>query len=66
MAPPHEILLLRRIRAWTLVFIFGLVLSGATAIPLATELNYLVRWTGADRIAQKPQFPSRSHMVNLA
>jgi hypothetical protein len=31
----------------------GLVLSGATAIPLATELNCLVKWTGADRIAQK-------------
>jgi hypothetical protein len=38
----------------------GLVLSGATAIPLATELNYLVRWTGADRIAQNPNSPQEA------
>lgn len=46
--------LLRRIRAWVLVFIFGLVLSGATAIPLETELDWLVRWTGAEQRADAP------------
>ena len=30
---------LSRIRIWTAVFIAGLVLSGATAIPIGTELN---------------------------
>jgi len=41
--------LLRRIRAWTAVFIAGLVLSGATAIPLETELDWFVGVTGADQ-----------------
>lgn len=44
--------LLRRIRAWVLVFIIGLVLSGATAIPLETELNWLVKWTGAEQMVK--------------
>ena len=43
--------LIRRIRAWTLLFIIGLVVSGATAIPLETELNWLVRWSGAEQFA---------------
>jgi hypothetical protein len=38
--------LLRRIRALTALIIAGLVISGATAIPLETELNLLARWTG--------------------
>lgn len=41
--------LLRRIRVWTVVFIASLVLSGATAIPLETELNWLVKFTNADQ-----------------
>lgn len=42
--PPNELSRLRRrVRWWTACFILGLVLSGATAIPLATELNWLVR-----------------------
>jgi hypothetical protein len=36
----------RRIRWLTAVFILGLVGSGATAIPLETEVNWLVRWIG--------------------
>lgn len=40
--------LLRRIRWLTWLFIFGLFVSGATAIPLAGELNLLVNWFGAD------------------
>jgi hypothetical protein len=41
----REKLLRRRIRALTWVFIFGLVLSGATALPLKSELDVLVRIT---------------------
>ncbi len=37
----------RRIRALTAFFIFGLVLSGATALPLETEMGLLVNWLGA-------------------
>ena len=32
---------LRCIRVWLAVFIIGLVLSGVTAFPLETELNWL-------------------------
>jgi hypothetical protein len=49
-----EAKLLRRIRTWVLVFIVGLVLSGATAIPLETELNWLVKWTGAEEMVDSP------------
>ena len=37
----EQMLLLRRIRIITGLFILGLVLSGATAIPLLTEVNWL-------------------------
>jgi hypothetical protein len=40
--------LLRRLRWLTWLFIVGLVLSGATAIPLPPEVNLLVHWTGAN------------------
>jgi len=36
--------LLRRIRLLTWFLIFGLVLSGATAIPLQAELNWIAGW----------------------
>ncbi|MCY2928292.1 MAG: hypothetical protein NTV86_02120 [Planctomycetota bacterium] len=39
-------MLLRRLRWWTALFIVGLVLSGATAIPLETELNWLTPLLG--------------------
>ena len=39
-----EARLRRRIRNWLLVFIVGLVLSGATAFPLETETRWLSRW----------------------
>jgi len=32
-----------RIRLWLVIFIVGLVLGGATALPLETELNWLAR-----------------------
>lgn len=44
----HEQILYRRIRRWTWFFIIGLVISGVTAIPLVTELEWLVRWFGVE------------------
>ena len=38
----------RRIRGLLWIFIFGLVISGATAIPLETEINLLTRIIGAN------------------
>ena len=43
---------LRRVRAWTWFFIVGLFLSGVTAIPLVTELNWLVQGTGARELVE--------------
>lgn len=45
--------LLRRIRFWLLFFIFGLVLSGATALPLETELKILLQWSGEHSVLGK-------------
>ena len=50
MADRLEILR-RRIKLWTWIFIVGLVVSGATAIPLESELNLLAKYfpaTGND------------------
>ena len=44
--PLTETQLLGRLRAWTAFFIFGLVVSGLTAIPLETELAVLERLAG--------------------
>lgn len=44
----HEQILRGRIRWLTWLFIVGLVLSGATAIPLPKEVQWLVRILGAD------------------
>ncbi|HLG02015.1 MAG TPA: hypothetical protein VI731_00370 [Bacteroidia bacterium] len=35
-------LLLRRIRQWTVLFVVFLILSGLTAFPVQTELNFLI------------------------
>ena len=43
----REFLLRRRIRWLTWLFIFGLVLSGVTAIPLVTELNWISGLVGS-------------------
>jgi hypothetical protein len=40
----REAILRRRVKAWTWFFIVGLVISGATAIPLVTELEWLTKW----------------------
>lgn len=42
----REQILLRRIKRLTWFFIVGLVVSGATAIPLNWELDLLVNWFG--------------------
>jgi hypothetical protein len=44
----REQLLLRRVRWLTWLFIVGLVISGVTAIPLVTELNWLLSWFGLE------------------
>jgi hypothetical protein len=44
----RERLLRRRIQWLTCFFIFGLVVSGVTAIPLVSELNLLANFLGTD------------------
>ncbi len=44
----REAQLRRRIRLLTWLFIIGLVVSGATAIPLNWELDLLAKWFGLD------------------
>lgn len=46
--------LLRRIRGLVGLFIAGLVLSGATAIPLETEVTWLTKITGAHQCVDAP------------
>ncbi len=43
-----------RIKIFTYLFIVGLVISGATAIPLQNELNWLVNGTGAKHLVETP------------
>jgi hypothetical protein len=43
---------LRRIRCWLAVFIAGLVLSGVTALPLQSELRWLVSFLRAGSLQQ--------------
>jgi hypothetical protein len=52
MSPEGQ--LRRRIQMLVGVFIVGLVLSGATAIPLPTELRWLVDFSGARQLVQAP------------
>ncbi len=44
----RDSLLERRLRRWTWIFLFGLVLSGVTAIPIQTQFDLAARWFGAD------------------
>jgi hypothetical protein len=44
---PNEADIRRRIQVFTLLFIIGLVISGATAIPLVSEVDWLARLTGS-------------------
>jgi len=50
----REHLLRQRIKLFTWLFVIGLAISGATAIPLVTELDCLVKWTGAARLVEAP------------
>ena len=43
-----------RIKIFTWLFIVGLIISGATAIPLQSELNWLVNCTGAKHLVETP------------
>jgi hypothetical protein len=47
-----DLTLLRRIRALTLLFIVGLVVSGITAIPLRSEVKWLAERTGAQHLVE--------------
>lgn len=44
----REQILRRRLKAWTWLFIVGLVSSGLTAIPIMTQFELAVRWFGED------------------
>jgi hypothetical protein len=50
----REWILRRRIKLLTWLFIVGLFLSGATAIPLVTEVSWLVKLTGAHQRVEMP------------
>ena len=50
----RETLLRRRICWLTWLFIIGLVISGVTAIPLVTELEWLSKITGARQLVEQP------------
>lgn len=50
----REPILLRRVRALTGCFIVGLFLSGATAFPLLTEVDWLVQLTDARQLVSTP------------
>ena len=49
----REQILRWRIKALTRIFIIGLAISGATAVPLQTEVNWLAKFTGAEKLAAK-------------
>jgi hypothetical protein len=48
----RELILRRRIKRLTWFFIIGLALSGATAIPLLSEVDWLANFTGAARLTE--------------
>jgi hypothetical protein len=50
--------LIRRIRRWTALFMAGLVVSGATAIPIETEVTWLANVTGAHQLMHPTASPS--------
>jgi len=50
----REQTLRRRIHVLTWIFILGLFFSGITAIPLRSEVDCLVRITGAQELVQNP------------
>ncbi len=51
-------LLLRRIKVLTWIFIIGLFISGVTAIPLVTELNWMVKVSNAAELSASASAPA--------
>jgi len=47
----------RRIKSLTWFFIFGLVISGATAIPLRLEVDRLIHFLGVEEWGSQPSAP---------
>lgn len=45
----------RRLRFLTLIIILGLVISGATAIPIEWQLGLAVKWLGIDKLEPIPE-----------
>jgi len=64
LVSPVEVLQ-RRIRILIWFFIFGLVISGATAIPLETELRFLTQWTGGQLGAARWFLKIRDALVEI-
>lgn len=58
MKDGRAVALRRRIVLLTWIFIVGLVISGATAIPLLAELNWMVQVSNADELAASANAPS--------
>ncbi len=54
----REQILRQRIKLLTWLFIVGLVISGVTAIPLLTELDWLTKISRADSLAQSTSGPA--------
>lgn len=59
----REIMLRRRVRVLTWVFIVGLVLSGATAIPLGAELELLAKFPGVASHANSMAASGLAHWI---
>jgi hypothetical protein len=59
----REQVLLRRARLLTLLFIFALVLAGATAIPLEAELNLAAKWLGVASQSSADTTSSLAHWL---
>ncbi len=57
----RALLLRRRLRVWTGIFIVGLVLSGLTAIPVQTQFDWLLACLGPDfgRSGLVPEFVAK-------
>lgn len=54
----REETLRKRIQLLTWLFIIGLVISGVTAIPLETEVNWLVKISNAESLAASASAPA--------
>jgi hypothetical protein len=62
-APDRRRQLLRRIRIVLALFIVGLVLSGLTAVPLVTELDFVARMLGLPHDAAPENYAGLHHWI---